>query len=130
MNKNIRLLMLPSIALFVLITVVFAVLRPFWTSLGVRYEVVIGSNVLLFLLSALTSRMHLAAIKNPNPNVFSNSIMGGTMIKMFVLGAAVVIYLLLAGKSRNVAGIFIGMFLYVLYTVIDVRNALQLNKKP
>jgi len=86
-------------------------------------------NLLLYSLSALTVWMHLKAIQSPNPNMFTNSVMGSTVLKLFVLGIATVIYLVIVGKDRSVFGIVATMVLYIIYTVLDVKAALILNKK-
>ena len=104
------------------------VAATFWENIGVDHWVVLISNLLLYIISAITVWMHLQAIKNPNPNVFTRSVMGGTVLKLFVLGVAVMIYLVIAGSKKNVYSIFIGMFLYMIYTAFDVKAALQLNK--
>jgi len=129
MNHNYGKLLFPTLLLFVSVTLVFMVAANFWEHIGVNHWVVIVSNLLLYLMSAISVWMHLKAVKNPNPHVFTRSVMGSTVMKLFVLGISVVIYLLLSGKDRNVFAIFIGMFLYMIYTAFDVKAALQLNKK-
>ena len=129
MNHNYGKLLFPTLLLFVSITLVFMVAANFWEHIGVNHWVVIVSNLLLYIMSAISVWMHLNAIKNPNPHVFARSVMGSTVMKLFVLGISVVIYLLLSGNKRNVFAIFIGMFLYMIYTAFDVKAALQLNKK-
>ena len=122
-------LFLPSVLLFVFITIVFMLVPQFWDRNGVNHIVVAIANLLLFGLSMLTLWMHSKAIKNPNPNVFLTSVMGSTVLKLFVLGIATVVYLVIAGKDKSILAIIAGMVLYVAYTVLDVKSALLLNKK-
>ena len=129
MYKKYSKLFLPSTFVFVFVSMVFMLVPALWEKLGVNHEVVVLSNLLLFSLSMLTLWMHTKAIKNPNPNVFTTSVMASTVIKLFVLGIATVVYLLIAGKQRSVLAIVAGMVLYVVYTVLDVKSALLLNKK-
>ena len=129
MNNNFNKLLLPAFILFVLITVLFVALPSLWDGYGINHIVVIFSNVILFALSAITLTMHFKAAKNPNPNVFSASVMRSTVIKLFVLGIATVVYLVIAGKEKSILAIVTGMILYVLYTIVDVKAALLLNKK-
>lgn len=98
-------------------------------SIGVQSVVVAGANALLFAIALFNIQMHVRAVKNPNPHVFSRSIMAGTFIKLMILGMAAVIYLLLAKQNRNVGGLFVGMALYLVYTFFEVKIALQLNKQ-
>ena len=129
MYKKYSKLFLPSTFVFVFVSMVFMLVPALWDRLGINHEVVVLSNLLLFSLSMLTLWMHTKASKNPNPNVFTTSVMASTVIKLFVLGIATVVYLLIAGKQRSVLAIVAGMVLYVVYTVLDVKSALLLNKK-
>ena len=128
-KHNYGKLLFPSLLLFTSISLVFVIASDFWDRIGINHHVVLGSNLLLYCVSTLTLWMHVKAIKNPNPNVFSNSVMGGTLIKLMVLGISTVVYLLVSGIHKSVFAIFIGMFLYILYTILDVKTALILNKK-
>jgi len=83
---------------------------------------------LLFVLSALSLLMQLKALNNKNPNVFVRSVLGSTVMKLFVLGAAAMIYVVLSGKDRNVYGIVGVMLLYIVYAVLEVRSALKMNQ--
>jgi hypothetical protein len=129
MTNTFGKLLTPAFIVFLSITLLFIAIPHFWDGYGINHTVVMMSNLLLFSLSAVTLAMHFKAIKNPNPNVFSNSVMGSTVIKLFVLGIATVVYLLLAGKERSILAIVAGMILYIIYTVLDVKSALLLNKK-
>ena len=129
MKHNYGKILVPSLITFVTITVIFMAAPRFWDNLGVSHRVVVVGNLLLYALSALTVWMHLKAIQNPNPNMFTNSVMGSTVLKLFVLGIATVIYLVIVGKERSVFGIVATMVLYIIYTVLDVKAALILNKK-
>ncbi len=120
----------PFIYLFIILNTTLLLFGKKLDAIKIDHIVVIGANILLFFISIITLAMHLKAVKNSNPNVFSRSIMGGMIIKLFGLGAAVVIYLIQAGKDMSVYAIFVSMFLYVLYTFLEVKIALQLNQKP
>lgn len=119
----------PLYILFSIVTVAFIIWKKKWQSMGINHEVVLVGNLLLFALSLLTLAMHSKASKNANPNVLVRSIMGAMLIKMMVMGIATVIYLVVAKQQRNVPGIAIAMGLYLVYLIIEVKVALQLNKK-
>ena len=128
MKHNFGKLLSPTLLLFITVTLIFTVASNFWDSIGINHWVVLFSNLLLFIISLITIWMHLQAIKNPNPNVFTRSVMGSTVLKLFALGIAVMIYLIIVGNKKSIYAIFIGMFLYMIYTAFDVKAALQLNK--
>jgi hypothetical protein len=95
----------------------------------IDFRVVVGANLLLYFISAITFRMMLRALERKNANAFQASVMGGTMIKLFVLGAAALIYLFVAKSNRSINAVFVSMGLYVVYTVLDTRIALKANRE-
>lgn len=128
MAQPLRKKWLPLLLLFTVVTLLFLP-AGFWAGYSVNNKVVIGANLLLFGVSVITTIMHASSAQKTSPNALLTSIMGSMLLKMFVFAAAVVIYIVMAKEQRNVAGIFIGMFLYLLYLVIEVKIALDLNKK-
>lgn len=92
----------------------------------VNYRVVEAGNVLIFLLSMVSCYMHLKAAQSNNPNAFVRSIQGSFLLKLFVLVGATFIYVYTVGPARNSPAIFICMGLYVLYTILEVRDAFKL----
>ena len=46
-----------------------------------------------------------------------------------VIAIAVAIYLVASGEDRSVYAVIASMVLYIVYTIIDVRIASQLNRK-
>lgn len=90
--------------------------------------VIQAGNSILFLISLLASYMHVKAVGNKNPHAFVRSVMGATVIKLFVIAGSVMLYLIIAGNNKNIAAVFICMGLYVVYTIIEVRGAFSLNQ--
>jgi len=128
-NKPYGKLLLSLFIAYIVIDIPLFIWAASLDALKIDHIVVIVANSLLFGIAAFTMSMHVKAIKNPNPNVFARSVMGGTVIKLFVLGAAVLIYLAAAGKNRSIYAVFVAMGLYIIYSIMEVRIALQLNKK-
>ncbi|MBC7587575.1 MAG: hypothetical protein H7178_04370 [Chitinophagaceae bacterium] len=115
--------------LFIFVTIICIIWAKRLALAGVNNEVVLVGNVLLFVLAMLTLYMHTKAAKNSNPNVLVRSIMGAMLLKMMVVGTTAIIYVLVAKQNRNLPAIFVLMGLYLVYLVIEVKVALQLNKK-
>lgn len=92
----------------------------------VNYNVIEAGNVLIFLLSIVSCYMHLKAAQSSNPNAFVRSIQGSFLLKLFVLVTATFIYVYLTGPARNSPAIFVCMGLYVLYTILEVKDAFKL----
>lgn len=119
----------PAILIFVIVTAICIVFKSTLTQKNIDANVVLGGNILLFLLTIISSFMHAKALKDPNPNAFVRSVMGAMVMKLFVIAAAVIIYLFLLGQEKNIAGILMCMGLYIIYTAIEVKSTSSLNKK-
>lgn len=112
--------------------IVFIVLTILgWNSLAIRKInpwVVLISNGILCLVTLLNIAYHSASLQQSNPQAVLRSVMASTMIKLFVLGASVLIYLLAAGSSRSVYAIILSMGLYIIYSWMETKILLQLKK--
>ncbi len=94
----------------------------------IDHVALMGANSLLFLVGIISLMMHTKALGNKNPNVFVRSIMAATFIKLMVILAAVMIYVVAAGSGRSIGAVIAGLGLYIVYTIFEVRAALQMNR--
>ncbi|WP_153798557.1 hypothetical protein [Foetidibacter luteolus] len=123
-----RKLILPAVVVFAIAIILsLALKRPLEQS-NIDVNVLKAGNLILFLISILSSYMHLKAIQSANPAAFVRTIMATTVIKLLVIAIAILTYVFIAGKARNSAAVIICMGLYIVYTVTEVRTALLLNK--
>jgi hypothetical protein len=119
----------PLLLLFVIVNALLLVFRNRLAAKGVDADVPIIGNLILFGVALLNVYFQIRNLQNPNPQAVIRGVMAGTFVKLFVLAAAVMIYLLAAGATRNVNGVFVSMGLYILYTWIEVKISLRLNPK-
>jgi hypothetical protein len=129
MTQEFRKLTRPLTILFIITTALFIVFRSRLELKKVNAEVLIYANVLLFGVTMLNLYFQVRNLRNPNPNAVIRGVMAATFLKLFVLGAAVIIYLVAAGEARSVNAVFGGMALYIIYTWLEVRISLKLNPK-
>lgn len=95
----------------------------------IDYKVVVAGNALLFVLSVVSIVLHTRALTNPNPNVFVRSVMLSNVMKILVITAAAVIYVVTTGKQNaSTNAIFAVLFLYIVYSWIEKRAAIRLSK--
>jgi hypothetical protein len=119
----------PLLVLFIIINGLLIGFQNRLESKKISVDVVIYANLLLFVVSMLNLYFQLKALRNPNPNASIRGLMAGTFLKLFVLAAATIVYLLVAGESRSVNAVFAGMGLYIVYTWLEVKISLRLNPK-
>ncbi len=127
MTAQHKKLYLPLIILFVSINAISIVFKSFMVKQHIDNAVVISANTLLFFISVISLYMQLKSVNNPNPHAMVRGVMGSVVLKLFVLGTAAFLYLYAAGESKSVNALFISMALYLIYTWLEVRLALQLN---
>jgi hypothetical protein len=119
----------PLLVLFVIVNALLLVFRHRLAAKGIDADVPIIGNLILFGVALLNVYFQIRNLQNPNPQAVIRGVMAGTFIKLFLLAASVIIYLLAAGATRNVNGVFVAMGLYIIYTWIEVKISLRLNPK-
>ncbi|MBV9987155.1 MAG: hypothetical protein JO301_05720 [Chitinophagaceae bacterium] len=129
MTQTYRTLTRPLVILFIITTALFIIFRSRMDNKGIDGIVVISANLLLFIVTMLNLYFQYKNITNPNPNAVIRGVIAGTFLKLFMLAAAVIIYLLAAGAKRSINAVFVGMGLYVIYTWLEVRISLKLKPK-
>jgi len=95
----------------------------------VDFVVLLGANVLFFLVSVVAFRIQYNAMQNSNPNVFIRKVMTTMLLKMGVALAAVIAYVLISGKNFNKPAVYISMLIYLVYLVVEVGLVMKLNKR-
>lgn len=128
MNQRSKVV-LPLVITFVLFTVILIFALLFLKDGKVDITVLIGANCLFFLTSLVAFSMQRKAMENSNPNVFIRNVMGTMMLKMLVCLAAVMAYVLGAGKNFNKPSVYISMLIYLVYLVVEVALVMKLNKR-
>lgn len=118
----------PLVLVFVIVNLLALLFGSILKAWKIDPYVVGVANTLLFLISIYNAVQHLKAMAPTNPHAMVRGVMGSTVLKLFVLGTAAFLYLYNAGENKNINGLFFSMGLYLLYTWLDVRIAL--NGKP
>lgn len=119
MIKNPRLF-LPILFVFIFLNMFFIIFRSFLETNGFDQEVLIISNLLLFLVSALGFLLQQRGLKATNPHAFVRSVYTSMILKLVACMIAVVIYISNVGNNVNKPALFLSMGLYLLYTTIEV----------
>ncbi len=117
------------LVLFIVVTALSIVFKDRLAEKKIDYLVVMGANAILFILSMISLVMHAKAVTNKNPNAFVRSIMAANIIKLLGVAMAAFIYIQASTKeTRSVNAIFIALGLYIIYTWLEKKATLQINK--
>ena len=125
MGKKIR----PLVLFFLIVNALAVVGDKQIAAWGMKQDVLIVANILLFVFSLIGLLLQLNASKNPNPNAIVRAVMAGMGLKLIGFAAALLIYLSIVGKDKSVYPIYAALGLYVVYTWMEVRLFLRQNPK-
>lgn len=119
----------PLIFLFVFLNMLFIVFRSFLEKKGFNVDVLLVGNLVLWLITLFSAVMLQKGLKAASTAGFLRAVYGSFMIKLFIVAALVFGYLMLNKKDFNKPAIFTCMFLYLVYTFIEIRGLLKLSKQ-
>jgi heme/copper-type cytochrome/quinol oxidase subunit 3 len=121
-------IVMPLFLLFVVVGTTILWLQPWLSQHQFDAQVLFSANTLLFLLSAYTLAMHTKEIDKKNPNTALRGVLLATLLKLLILGAAAILYIIYA-KQKSSYSIFASMGLYFIYTFIEVSIASKIKKQ-
>ena len=128
MNAPNRVVM-PLVAIFIILSGLLLVFSKSLQEKNVDTTVLLAANGLFFILNIIVFLTQKKAIGHSNANVFVRTVIAGMMIKMFACAIAVLAYVVLTGPGYNKKAVFISLFIYLIYLVVEVGTIIRLNKR-
>ena len=129
MTRNKRRPFFPIAVLFLAFNALFISGRNWLNKLNTDRDVLIVGNLILFVATILSFFLYTRALKNDKPHKFLKYIYGGMFLKMLICLIAAFIYIASYGQNVNKPAIFGCMFLYFVYTFVEVSILLRLSKQ-
>ena len=120
---------LPLTIIFVITSALLLIFRSLWESWGINPDVMMIGNIILFLATAGSFSLYNKAIRNNNVQVFLRMVYGGMFLKMMICLIAAFIYIVSVKKGVSKGAIFGCMFLYFVYTFVEVSILMKLSKQ-
>jgi RsiW-degrading membrane proteinase PrsW (M82 family) len=120
---------LPVLLIFIItnaILVVFPAIEMLW---GMSRMVMVVGNAILFAATAVSFYLYQKSLRNNNVHAFLRMIYGGMFAKMMICLFAAVIYIVVAKKNVSKGAVFGLMFLYFVYTFVEISIILKLSRK-
>lgn len=127
--KNHQKLYWPVVGLFVALSSLYSLAQNWLKQYGLSYPVLMGGNLILFVVTIVSLYFHVKGFLHKNIQVFFRSVYGALMIKMLFCAAAVIIYALMAKPNINKPALYVSMALYFVYSFIEVRMIFRLMKQ-
>ena len=120
----------PVLLVFFVLEAVFIFFSTMLTAYGLDHRVLMCGNALLFIVTTISFVIYIKGLHNQNPHAFVRVMYGSMLVKFFVCLAAVLIYAVIARGAVNRNGVLGCFVLYVIYTYLEVRTLLRMNRKP
>lgn len=118
----------PVLIFFIILNALIVVFRQRLTTLGFNVDVLIIGNIIVFFMTALSLFILGRGLKATNTPAFLRSVYGSFMIKFVLVLVTVFLYGYLNKGNLNKPSLFTMMFLYLVYTFIEIRALLRLSK--
>jgi hypothetical protein len=119
----------PIVVLFLVFNALFITGRNWLNKFNADKDVLIVGNLILFIATVLSFFLYTRALRNDKPHKFLKYIYGGMFLKMLICLIAAFIYIASYGQNVNKPAIFGCMFLYFVYTFVEVSILLRLSKQ-
>lgn len=120
----------PIILIYVVSTAMFITGKKWAATYGVDSNILIIGNTVLLVATLISFFLYQKSLNNNQPQAFLRYIYSGMFLKMMTCLVAAFIYIVVAGsKGVNKPALFGCMFLYFLYTFVEVSILLRLSKQ-
>jgi hypothetical protein len=126
---KVRKALFPIIVLFAIVNLLGFLLPGPLDSLDVNVEVLLLGNLFVSSITLFSFWMLFRGLKASSTHSFMTSVYGSFIIKLVVSALIVVSYAKKAGSEMNTPGVFASMFLYLIYTFLEIKGLLDLSKK-
>ncbi|MEJ7683498.1 MAG: hypothetical protein WKG06_37710 [Segetibacter sp.] len=120
-NKSV----IPLVIVFLMIAGLIFIFRESLESRGFDWQVLSGGNLFVYLVTAVSMHLLSKGLNAAETNAFLRNAYGGIMVKLFACAGAAFIYILLSGKNLNKPALFASMFLYLLYTFVELSVVMK-----
>jgi uncharacterized YccA/Bax inhibitor family protein len=127
-NKRQRKPWWPIALTFIIINSLLLVAKRWATELKLDTDILIIGNIVLFLATIISFILYQRSLSHSNPQAFLRYIYSGMFLKMLICIIAAFIYIA-SVNNVNKPAIFGCMFLYFIYTFIEVSILLRLSKQ-
>lgn len=119
---------LPILIVFLGVNVFSIVFSKTLEKVHIEQEVLLIGNLVLFCVTVLSFLLYQKAMMAGNTTNFIKNVYGGMFLKFFVCIIAAFIYIYNARQSVNKAGVFALMFLYLVYTFLEISIVMKNSK--
>jgi hypothetical protein len=125
----VRKSLMPLIFLFVVVNSFAILFRDRLTGIGFDIDILLIGNFFLFAITGFSFYMLHRGMKASTTAGFLRSVYGSFMVKLLLAAIVVFGYAFLYKGQINKPSLFTCMFLYLVYTFLEIRTLLKISKK-
>ena len=119
----------PIVIIFVVTTLIFILVPTLDFLWNMDKTVMIAGNAILFVATFISYYLYSRSLANNNVHAFLRMIYGGMFAKMLICLFAALIYIMIAKKGVSKGAVFGCMFLYFVYTFVEISIVMKLSRK-
>ena len=129
MTKKGEKAFLPLLIVFILVNVLLFIPLSLDALWNMDRDVMLVGNLILFAATMISFNLYRRALIKNNAHAFIRMIYGGMFAKMMICLFAAVIYIMIAKKDVSKGAVFGLMFLYFVYTFVEISIIMKLSRK-
>jgi hypothetical protein len=118
----------PIVFVFILVSSFAVVFPKALDKTGIAQGVLIIGNLVLFAVTLVSFLLYRKAMMAGNTQGFIRNVYSGMLLKFFVCIIAAFIYIFNARQAVNKPGVFALMFLYLVYTFLEIFILMKHSK--
>jgi len=119
----------PIVFIFAATTLLFIIVPSLSFLWNMDKTVMIAGNSILFAATFISFYLYSRSLTNNNVHAFLRMIYGGMFAKMMICLFAALIYIMIVKKDVSKGAIFGCMFLYFVYTFVEISIIMKLSRK-
>jgi len=127
--KSLKRSIRPLVLLFIITTALLLAGRSRLERWNIDQQVLIVGNLILFAVTILSFYFYARSFRSKNPYAITRMMYGSVLLRMFVCLLAVFIYAGTMGSALNKGAIFGCLFLYFIYTGVEVAILMKMSKQ-
>ena len=119
----------PIVIIFIVTTLIFVSVPTLDFLWNMDKKVMIAGNGIIFVATFISFYLFTRSLANNNVHAFLRMIYGGMFAKMLICLFAALIYIMIVKKGVSKGAVFGCMFLYFVYTFVEISIIMKLSRK-
>lgn len=128
-NKPFLRAFLPVLLIFIITNALLLSMGSVASKWNINMDIVITGNLILFIATGISFFFYFKALHNNNVQAFLRMIYGGMFVKMMICLFSAFLYIMVVGRTVNKGGIIACLFLYLVYSFVEILLLLKQSKQ-